>query len=140
VTATGVAAVDHILVQVARTDPSPDLADEVRSGRATVSDETRAPTRVHDLLQYVYRGRMSSTRLNVTIDEAAAQKLSAMARRMHVNEGTLARSLLLTAIDEADPDPANIVALLDGIDGAWEDAQTGWRQAQDGDTIPLDEL
>jgi len=83
---------------------------------------------------------MSSTRLNVTLDEATVRKLSAMARRMHVNEGTLARSLLMTAIDEADPDPANIVALLDGIDGAWEDAQVGWRQAHDGRTIPLDQL
>jgi hypothetical protein len=95
---------------------------------------------VHGLLQDVYRALMSSTRLNVTLDEAAAQKLSAMARRMHINEGTLARSLLLTALDEADPEPANIVALLDGIDGAWEDAQAGWRQAQDGQTIPLDQL
>ena len=83
---------------------------------------------------------MPSTRLNVTLDGAAAEKLSAMAQRMHLNEGTLARSLLLTAIDEADPDPANIVALLDGIDGAWDDAQTGWQQAQDGQTIPLDQL
>lgn len=83
---------------------------------------------------------MSSTRINVTLDEATAQKLSAMAERMHVNEGTLARSLLSTAIDEADPDPSNIVKLLDGIDGAWEDAREGWRQAQAGDTIPLDQL
>jgi hypothetical protein len=83
---------------------------------------------------------MSTTRLNVTLDEATAEKLSALARRMHVNEGTLARSLLSMAIDEADPEPANIVALLDSIDGAWEDAEAGWRQAQDGQTIPLDQL
>lgn len=83
---------------------------------------------------------MTSTRLNVTLDDDAAAKLSAMAQRMHVNEGTLARSLLMTAIDEADPDPANVVGLLDGIDGAWEDAQAGWRDAQEGRTIPLDEL
>lgn len=83
---------------------------------------------------------MSSLRLNVTLDEATAHKLSTMAKRLHVNEGTLARSLLATAIDEADPEPANIVALLDGIDGAWQAAQEGWRQAQDGDTIPLNQL
>jgi hypothetical protein len=83
---------------------------------------------------------MVTTRLNVTLDPATAQKLSAMAERLHVNEGTLARSLLSTAIDEADPDPANIVALLDGIDGAWEEAQEGWRQARAGDTVALDEL
>jgi hypothetical protein len=85
-------------------------------------------------------GRMAPTRLNITLDEASAQKLSAMARRMHVNEGTLARSLLTTALDEADPDAANLVALLDGIPGAWEDAQEGWRQAQTGETISLDQL
>ena len=85
-------------------------------------------------------GRGMSERLNVTLDDATAEKLSAMARRLHVNEGTLARSLLSTAIDEADPDPANIVALLDGIDGAWADAEAGWQQAQDGDTVPLDQL
>lgn len=83
---------------------------------------------------------MAPTRLNITLDEAAAQRLSAMARRMHVNEGTLARSLLTTALDEADPDAANIIALLDGIPGAWEDAQKGWQQAQAGETVSLDQL
>ena len=83
---------------------------------------------------------MPPTRLNITLDETSALKLSAMARRMHINEGTLARSLLTTALDEAEPDAANIVALLDGITGAWGDAAEGWRQAQAGDTIPLDQL
>lgn len=63
-----------------------------------------------------------------------------MADRLHVNEGTLARSLLTTAIDDSDPDPDNIVALLNGIHGAGEDAQEGWRQAQRGETIALDDL
>lgn len=79
-------------------------------------------------------------RLNVTLDDAIAARLSAMANRMHVNEGTLARSLLSSAIDGMNPDAANIVELLDGIPGAWEDAQEGWRQAGVGDTIPLAEL
>lgn len=83
---------------------------------------------------------MATSRLNVTKDEASARKLAAMAERMHVNVGTLARSLLSTAIDESEPDAANIVALLDGIPGAWEDAQEGWRQAQAGETIPLSDL
>ncbi len=81
-----------------------------------------------------------TTRLNVTLDEGAARKLAAMAERMHINEGTLARSLLTTAIDQSEPDPANLVALLDGIPGAWQDAQDGWREAQEGETIPLDDL
>lgn len=83
---------------------------------------------------------MAGTRLNVTLDDATAQKLSAMARRLHVNEGTLARSLLSTAVDDADLQPASIVSLLDGLDGAWEDAQKGWREAQAGETVALDQL
>jgi len=78
-------------------------------------------------------------RLNVTLDGERAAKLSRLAARVH-NEGTLARSLLSTAIDDADPDPANVTALLDGIDGAYERAQLGLRQAAAEETTPLDEL
>jgi hypothetical protein len=83
---------------------------------------------------------VGSQRLNITLDEAHAAKLARLAARVHVNEGTLARSLLSSAIDDADPDPANVVAVLDGIDGAWERAQLGSRQADVGDTVPLDDL
>jgi hypothetical protein len=83
---------------------------------------------------------MVATRLNVALDEASARKLSAVAQRMHVTEGTLARSLLTTAIDESEPEATHIVALLDGIPGAWEDAQEGWRQAHAGQTVSLNEL
>lgn len=83
---------------------------------------------------------MGSRRLNITLDEEQAAKLARLAERVHVNEGTLARSLLSTAIDEADPDAENVVAVLDGIDGALERAELGRRQAASGDTIPLDEL
>lgn len=79
-------------------------------------------------------------RLNVTLDGEHAAKLSRLAERVHVNEGTLARSLLASAIDATDPDPANVVALLDGIDGAYERAELGLRQAAAPETIPLDEL
>ncbi|MGH8895669.1 MAG: hypothetical protein ACRDZ4_01285 [Egibacteraceae bacterium] len=79
-------------------------------------------------------------RLNVTLDGERAAKLSRLAARVHVNEGTLARSLLSSAIDDADPDPANVAALLDGIDGAFERAQLGLRQAAVEETTPLDEL
>lgn len=83
---------------------------------------------------------MSSRRLNVTLDEEHAAKLARLAGRVHVNEGTLARSLLSTAIDEADPDPANVVTVLEGLDGAFERAELGRRQAAAGETIPLDQL
>lgn len=54
--------------------------------------------------------------------------------------GTLARSLLSSAIDDADPDPVNVVTLLDGIGGAYERAQLGLQQAAAGETVALDDL
>jgi hypothetical protein len=82
----------------------------------------------------------ASTRLNVTLDSEHAAKLSMLAERIHVQEGTLARSLLSSALDEADPDPRTVTALLDGIPGAFEEAQLGLRQGKERKTIPLDEL
>jgi len=81
-----------------------------------------------------------STRVNVTLDEEHAVKLRRLAERTHTNEGTLARSLLSSALDEADPDPRNITELLDGIDGAFERAQRGLREIAEGNGIPLEEL
>jgi hypothetical protein len=83
---------------------------------------------------------MAAQRINVTLDPERASKLARMAARVHVNEGTLARSLLSSAIDDADPDPSNVVEVLDGIDGAWGRVQVGIRQADAGDTFRLDEL
>jgi predicted transcriptional regulator len=79
-------------------------------------------------------------RLNITLDDDQAEKLARLAERMHVQPGTIARSLLSTAIDDADPDPRNVVAMLDSIDGAWERIQLGAAQARSGETIPLDAL
>jgi predicted transcriptional regulator len=81
-----------------------------------------------------------STRLNVTLDSEHAAKLSMLAERTHVQEGTLARSLLSSALDEADPDARTITALLDGIAGAFEEAQLGLKQGREGKTVPLDAL
>lgn len=81
-----------------------------------------------------------TTRLNVTLDPERAAKLALLAERMHTQEGTLARSLLSQAIDEADVDARHIVELLDGIPGAFERAQLGLEQARAGKTITVDEL
>lgn len=83
---------------------------------------------------------MSSRRLNITLDADVAAKLRRLADRVHVNEGTLARSLLSSAILDADPDPHRVTEVLDGIDGAWEQAQEGRRQARAGETVSLDAL
>jgi hypothetical protein len=79
-------------------------------------------------------------RLNVTLDAERAAKLARLAARIHVQEGTLARSLLATALDEADPDPRTVADVLDSIPGAWDRAQLGLRQARTGDTLAVDEL
>lgn len=80
------------------------------------------------------------TRVNVVLDEERSLKLRRLAERTHTNPGTLARSLLSTALDEADPDPRSIADLLDRIDGAWEDAAAGSDEIRSGKGIPLGEL
>jgi len=79
-------------------------------------------------------------RINVTLDETHAAKLARLAERTHVQEGTLARSLLFTALDDADPEASRITEILDAIPGAWERSQEGLAQAKRGEGIPLDEL
>jgi predicted transcriptional regulator len=79
-------------------------------------------------------------RINITLDDEQAEKLARLAERMHVQPGTIARSLLSNALDEADPDARNVVELLDAIPGAYERAQLGLQQAKSGKTIPLDGL
>jgi predicted transcriptional regulator len=79
-------------------------------------------------------------RLNITLDDEYAEKLARLAERTHVQPGTIARSLLSTALDEADADPRDVAALLDGIPGAHERALLGRAQAEAGETIPLDQL
>src|SRR3954466_7701041 len=81
-----------------------------------------------------------SHRLNLTLDAERAERLKRLAERTHLQEGTLARSLLSAAIDEADTDPRNVVALLDGISGAYERAELSRRQLRAGAAIPLDPL
>lgn len=79
-------------------------------------------------------------RLNITVDDEQYERLARMAERMHLQPGTLARSLLLSALDEAALDAENVVRLLDGLPDAYERAELGRRQVQDGETVPLEEL
>lgn len=79
-------------------------------------------------------------RLNITLEDSYAEKLERLAERMHLQPGTVARSLLSSALDDVDPDARNVAALLDDIPGAYERASLGSRQASSGETIPLSEL
>lgn len=86
----------------------------------------------------------SPNRVNVTLDDVHAEKLRRMADRTHVDEGALARSLPMTALDDADPDahaaPANVTALLDAIPGAFERARGGPGAVKEGRGLPLADL
>jgi len=81
-----------------------------------------------------------SNRVNVLLDDEHAAKLHGLADRTYVNAGTLARSLLSTALDQADPDAASVTALLDAIPGAFERAQQGLAEVRADRVVPLDEL
>lgn len=79
-------------------------------------------------------------RLNVTLNDEQAEKLARLADRLHIQPGTIARSLLSNALDEADPDARNVAELLEGIPGALARARLGRRQALAGETISVDQL
>ena len=79
-------------------------------------------------------------RINVTLDDVHAEKLTKLAARAHMQEGTLARSLLSTALDQTDPDAATITALLDAVPGAYERAEQGLANVRAGRVVSLDEL
>ena len=81
-----------------------------------------------------------NNRFNVLLDDEHAARLHRLADRTYINPGTLARSLLSAALDQADPDASTITKLLDSIPGAWDRAQAGLADVGAGRVIPLDEL
>ena len=83
---------------------------------------------------------MTVSRINVTLDDEHAARLTQLAERLHVQEGTVARSLLSQALEEVDPEPRHIADLLDRIPGARERIAEGLTDLDAGRTIPLDEL
>ncbi len=105
---------------------------------AAPGKRARAGAELHVPWRGVYDQTME--RLNITLADEDAAKLARLAARMHVQPGTVARSLLARALEEADPEPRNVVELLDGISGAHERAQQGLSQARAGQTIGLDQL
>ena len=79
-------------------------------------------------------------RINVLLDEEHAARLRRMAAQSYAAEGTLARSLLSRAIDEAEVDGRTMVEVLNGIPAARESLERGREQLARGDGIPLEEL
>lgn len=82
----------------------------------------------------------SPRRINVTLDDDHADRLGYLARRMHMQEGTLARSLLSEAIDSVDPDPETVVEMLERIPGIHERLKLAEEQVKRGEVIPFDEF
>lgn len=83
---------------------------------------------------------MSSRRLNVSLDEEHAEKLARLAGRARVADGTLARSLLSAAIDDADPDARSITEILEGVPGLPGRLKSAEAEMKAGKTIELEEL
>jgi hypothetical protein len=81
-----------------------------------------------------------SQRLNVSLDRERAAKLARLAEQAYVQEGTMARSLLSRAIDEADGEAGTMAELLNGIPHALDRAVRGRGQGSRGETIPLEDL
>jgi len=82
----------------------------------------------------------TSSRVNVILDDEHALKLRRLAERTHTNPGTIARSLLSTALEEADPDPRGVTELLDRLPGAFESAHRGRAEARAGLGTPIEDL
>jgi predicted transcriptional regulator len=83
---------------------------------------------------------VASNRINVSLDDAHAVRLSQLAERLHVQEGTVARSLLAQALDDLEPEPSRIADLLERIPGAHDRIAAGSADFEAGRTIPLEAL
>ncbi len=79
-------------------------------------------------------------RINFTLDDEHARKLTRLAELTHIQEEKLACSLLSMALDDADSDAGHIIRILDAIPGAWQRTQEGLAEAVRGEAIPLDRL
>jgi hypothetical protein len=116
---------------------------EMSHGRENAEMRTRSRRDggLHNPCPAVYAEPMAKTsRLNVVLDEEHAVKLRRLADRTHTNPGTIARSLLSAALEEADPDPRNVTELLDRIPGALDRAERGAGEARLGQATPLEDL
>ena len=95
---------------------------------------------MHETTRFVYHESVGVTRINVSLDDEHAARLSQLAERLHVQEGTVARSLLSQALEESEPDPRQIANLLDRIPGARDRIAAGVADLDAGRTFPLNEL
>jgi hypothetical protein len=62
---------------------------------------------------------MAGQRVNIVLDEERSVKLRRLAERTHTSPGTLARSLLSTALDDADHVPVRVMLVDDQHPAPW---------------------
>ncbi len=74
------------------------------------------------------------------LDEDTPLSLEELCRSVALEERELVALVEEGVLEPAGADPRHVVALLDGIPGAFERAQQGLKQARAGRTIDLDEL
>ena len=81
-------------------------------------------------------------RLNLSIEDNQFATLSRLANELHLNEGTVAKSLLAQAIDQVArrESPADISRLLYSIPGFEERLALAEEQYARGEAVPLDQL
>ncbi len=85
-------------------------------------------------------------RLNLTLDDDHAALLVRLAESAHVQPGTLARSMLLTAlertsaVDESSAGPLDMLELLNAIPGALDRVELGRAEIAAGRGVPLSDL
>lgn len=120
----------------AASDVGPLPGDDVLIKHA----QTVIVTECDIVCHHVQPGGSMSKRYNIQLDAEHAAKLETLAERTHIPAGTLARSLLSTAIDEANPSPSTVVDILDAIPGAFERHQQGIRDAREGKSTALEDL
>lgn len=80
---------------------------------------------------------MEAERLNVNARRRNRRQARRDGRAQACQRGNSGTGDASSLVDESEPDAANIVRLLGGIDGAWERIEVGFQAADEGDTIPL---
>jgi hypothetical protein len=81
-----------------------------------------------------------SKRVNVTLGDEHAAMLSRLADRAHVSDGTLAKSLLTAAIENADADAGTVTEILEGVPGLVGRVEAAEKQVERGEYSELSDL
>lgn len=81
-----------------------------------------------------------SRRLTIDLEDEDGADLDRLAESQRTDAEAFVRSLLTQLLRAQRCDSRTATELLDGIPGAFEDAQLGREQGRHGETIPLAEL